>query len=468
MRAHRRRRLRRTSDAVTVSIVRLAALAAIVVGVYALVVLGIGAVPSSGQWTLLAFSALAAAACALIYARIRAPVGDWARAILTRRGAASDDVVRVFAHRAASGLPLDELLAALLETLRTGLSASRAEIWLRSGETLELSAADPPRAAAPLALGAMDESAAARAGVVGRRWLALWLPGTLVDRNDDVDVRASPITHAGELIGIVIVERDAQSPPFGQEAEEAVAMLSRQAALALRNVRLGSALDASMEELRRQAEALRQSRMRVVTAADAERRRIERDLHDGAQQHLLGLAVNLKVARELRASDPDRAEGILAELSDELHSALEDLRELAHGIYPPLLAERGLADAIRVVQARSACPGGVETNGLARYPADVEATVYFCCAEAIQNAAKHGAGRVSVRLWVEGDALLFEVSDAGPGFDPATTPEGAGITNMRDRVGALGGTLRLDARPGAGTQVTGAVPTAPPGTRARP
>src|SRR3954468_22975693 len=147
------------------------------------------------------------------------------------------------------------------------------------------------------------------------------------------------MVHDGELIAVAVAERDPDRPAFSAEDDETLALLGRQAALAYRTVRLGSALDASLEELR-------DSRARVVAAGDAERRRIERDLHDGAQQHLLGLAVNLRVARELVATDPARAGAVLEELSSAVHSAIEDLRDLAHGIYPPLLAERGLPEAV--------------------------------------------------------------------------------------------------------------------------
>jgi signal transduction histidine kinase len=267
------------------------------------------------------------------------------------------------------------------------------------------------------------------------------------------------MVHAGELIGLIVVERDTA---FAGGDDETLALLGRQAALALRTVRLGSALDASLEDLRA-------SRARVVAAADAERRRIERDLHDGAQQHLLGLAVNLRVARELAASDPERAATILSELSDEVHVAIEQLRDLAHGIYPPLLAERGLPDAVRGAIARTGVRGSVAADGVDRYPQAVESTVYFCCVEAIQNAVKHAPGsRVTVRLWTAGSALLFEVRDDGPGFDPAASAA-TGVTNMRDRVGALGGTLRIDNS--GGTCVTGALPLTAAvrrGTAARP
>jgi signal transduction histidine kinase len=156
-----------------------------------------------------------------------------------------------------------------------------------------------------------------------------------------------------------------------------------------------------------------------------------------------------------------------------VHAALDDLRELAHGIYPPLLVERGLADAVRAALRRSGVRGRVEGDGVGRYSPDAEATVYFCCVEAIQNAAKHAPGAtVDVRLWREPGALYFAVSDDGPGFDPASAPEGVGVTNMRDRVGALGGSLQLDGQPQAGTRVTGALPlvidSAPPDTAALP
>jgi signal transduction histidine kinase len=258
------------------------------------------------------------------------------------------------------------------------------------------------------------------------------------------------MVHDGELIAVAIAERDPAEPAFSPEDDETLALLGRQAALAFRTVRLGSALDASLEELR-------ESRARVVAAGDEERRRIERDLHDGAQQHLLGLAVNLRVARELVSSDPAQADGLLGELSSEVHAAIEQLRELAHGIYPPLLAERGLPDAIRGAVLRAGVSGTVDADTVGRYPPEIESTAYFCCVEALQNAAKHAPGaQVSVRLWSADGALFFEVRDTGPGFDAALSPRTAGLVNMRDRVGAIGGTLRIDGADG--TSVTGALP----------
>jgi signal transduction histidine kinase len=455
------------------AVIQVVALALIVAATFALVVLGIGDVPTSSQWTLLLFAALAAIVAALVYTRLRPRIAAWSKRLLDREAGVPDDVARAFARRAAGGLPLEELLVALVETLRAGFAASRAEVWTSGAGALQLAAADPPRDDGRVPLSPSEEAALGRASVVGRAWLALWLPTLVATRPTAADIRAVPLTHAGELIGLLLAERAPGRAVFAKSDDEPLALLGRQAALALRNVRLGSALDESMEELRRQAEALRESRARVVVAADAERRRIERNLHDGAQQHLLGLAVNLKVARELQSADPERSAAILAELSNEVHAALDELRDLAHGIYPPLLAERGLADAIRTALTRSGLAGSVRADGIGRHPADVEATIYFCCVEAIQNAAKQSADAVSVNLWEEaGEALMFEVADDGPGFEPGQVAEGTGLTNMRDRVGALGGTLKLDASPGTGVRVTGAVPVVSPralrGTAARP
>jgi signal transduction histidine kinase len=445
-----RRRARRVATTAFVVGARLAALALIVAAVYALVVLGIGDVPTSSQWTLIAFSALAAAVVALVYARVRPRVTARAEALISRSVGSPANVARGFAQRVAGGLPVDELLGVLIESLRTGMALSAAEVWTFNAGVLELAAADPVRAHDPIVVKPAEEDVIQRAGVVGRSWLELWIP-PLLDNADDGLVLLVPMIHGGEIIGLLLVRREA-GQPFAADDEETLGLVARQAGLALRNVRLGSALDASLVELRA-------SRARVVAAADAERRRIERDLHDGAQQHLLGLAVNLRVARELARSDPARADALLAQLSTEVHVALEEVRDLAHGIYPPLLAEQGLADAVRGALARSGARGRVVADGVARYSPSLESTVYFCCVEGIQNAVKHAPGaRVAVRLWPEGRALLFEVRDDGPGFDRMRHAEGAGITNMRDRVGALGGTVQVEAKPGEGTCITGVLP----------
>jgi len=215
-----------------------------------------------------------------------------------------------------------------------------------------------------------------------------------------------------------------------------------------------------VEVLERQADELRASRARIVAAADAERRRIERDLHDGAQQYLVGLAANLRAAEDLIESDPEKAKTILDELSGTIGQAMQEFRDLSHGIYPPLLQDRGLGEALANAARGLPIPARVDPDGIGRYEPAVEATVYFCCMEALQNAAKHGGANASVRLWEEGGTVWFEVSDDGPGIDPNRTP-GAGLTNIRDRVGAIGGSVEIGAANGSGTAVRGSIPAHP-------
>ena len=233
-------------------------------------------------------------------------------------------------------------------------------------------------------------------------------------------------------------------------------------------LQLHSALQRSLEGLRRANDELQASRARIVAAADAERRRIERDLHDGAQQHLTSLAVKLLLAGAVAGQDSDLA-GLLEDLGAELKDTAQELRNLVHGIYPPQLRDNGLAAALSDAARLSTLPATVRAASLGRYPAGIEAAVYFCCLEALQNACKHAGERATVRLRVREDpgTLTFEVIDDGAGFDPRGRRPGAGLRNMADRMGAFGGRLLVESAPGEGTRVTGAVPVpAAPGSGA--
>jgi signal transduction histidine kinase len=433
----------------------LAGLAALVVAIYAVVVLGIGRIPTSGQATLLVWSMVAAAVTALLYQPVRRRLTAVAARFLDRPRGSPDDVMRGFGSRLTRPLPLDELLLQLAESLRRTLGLRSAEVWTGSGGLLERTASDPDGGPATLMLSHAEESVLARSGVNGPAWLGVWLPQLLAGRESDA-LRAAPITHAGELLGLVVVEGDAVT----EDDEQILVALARQVGLALHNVRLGSALQASYDELQRQADELRASRARVVAAADHERRRIERDLHDGAQQHLVALGVNLRLARDLAGTDPSQARALLEELAGDVHGALQELRDLAQGIYPPLLVERGLAEGLRSAVARAPVPARVEARSIGRYAPDVETTLYFCCLEALQNVAKHAGdgARATVRVWEEQDGLLFEVADDGVGLDADERPHGRGLANMSDRLGALGGRLSVTSSPGGGTRVSGAVP----------
>ena len=207
-------------------------------------------------------------------------------------------------------------------------------------------------------------------------------------------------------------------------------------------------------------EELRQSRARVVAATDRERRRIERDLHDGAQQRLISIGIGLAAATAQLRRDPDAATAALTDLRRQLHLAHDEVRSLAQGVYPPVLSEHGLVEALRSAVDRYPLPLTLDLRDPGRHPSDVEAAVYFCCVEALQNAAKHSeAQRVRVSLGADHDSVWFTVQDDGVGFDVGPRGSG-GMVNMQDRLGASGGTLRVESAPGRGATVHGTVPVA--------
>ncbi len=204
------------------------------------------------------------------------------------------------------------------------------------------------------------------------------------------------------------------------------------------------------------------SRRRLVESGNAVRRRIERDLHDGIQQHIVGMRVKLEIARGAMDEAPERGQQMLAEIGREMDDALEDLRSVAQGVYPSLLGEYGLGEALKSAARRSPCPVSIHVGGIGRYALDVESAVYFCCLEALQNAAKHAGGdaTVTMRLWEDAPLLRFETSDSGAGFTPTATKLGNGLINMRDRIAAVGGSLTMQSSVGRGTIVVGCVPIA--------
>jgi signal transduction histidine kinase len=228
------------------------------------------------------------------------------------------------------------------------------------------------------------------------------------------------------------------------------------ASVSLDNLRLAAEAAAAERELRR-------SRARIAAAADDERRRIERDLHDGAQQRLVALRIELGLVEDLARQDPERCVERVRELEESVEVALEELRSLAHGVRPPLLEARGLAEALPVAASRAPVPVTVRLTDVGRYPPEVESAVYFCVLEALQNVAKHagGAARAVLELDGGGHQLRFSVRDDGPGAPDARLSGGMGVTNMQDRIAAVGGRLTLRSRPGMGTSVEGAIPLRP-------
>jgi signal transduction histidine kinase len=433
-------------------------LAVLVAAIYVAVVIGIGRVPTSDDETLLSLSAAAAVAAAALWVPVRARVQDLAKRLAGARRA-PEEVLASFRAGLTRALPLDEILLQLAESLRESSSLASVEIWTGSDGVFERAVSDPDRGQARIELTPDEESVVVRGGVSGTAWAQTWLPGVVAGREESV-LRIAPAAHAGSLLGFLVAERAAGGEQFAAREEQVLAELARQVGVVLNTARLDSALQATLQEVRRQADELRASRARVVAAADAERRRIERDLHDGAQASLTALALKLALAKETLETDPQAAQKALAELGADLERTIEEVRELAQGIYPPLLAERGLKAALSTAAGRLSLPVRIGVGAIGRYPAEVEAAVYFCCLEALQNAAKHAgdAASATLRLREEEGALLFEVEDEGRGFDPRAFGKGSGLTNMADRLGAIGGRLRVESAPGAGTRVAGTVP----------
>lgn len=253
-----------------------------------------------------------------------------------------------------------------------------------------------------------------------------------------------PVRHQDELLGAVSIEKKPGESLIPTEGK-LVPDLASQAGLVRRNVALIA--------------DLRASRQRLVVAQDDERRKLERNLHDGTEQQLVALAVKLRLAESLAERDPSATKTMLMDLRTETGEALESLRDLARGIYPPQLADKGLAAALESEARKGPVPTEVRSEGIGRYPPDVESAVYFCALQALNNVAKHaGATRVEVRLAEADGELTFEVSDDGDGFDPAQISYGTGLQAMADRLDAIGGTLKVHSQPGRGAQVTGRVP----------
>jgi signal transduction histidine kinase len=431
----------------------------VVSAIYLVVVLGLGHAPkTTGDKEVLALSMVASGVAALIFVPVRARFLDSATRFVYGSREAPDEVLRTFGSRLTRAIPMDELLLQLAESLRKTMSLASAEVYAGTGEVLERTASVPDLGPGSLVVSPRERPVVTRAGVSGTAWASVWLPA-LVKGRESEQVRVAPVSHAGELLGLIVVERSSLASSFSEDDDRVLADLARQVGLALHNSQLDSDLQTTLDEVRKQADALRESRARVVASGDAERRRVERNLHDGAQQHLVALAVNLRLAKDVIVDDQEAGMEMLDQLAVEVQETIQELRELAHGIYPPLLVDSGLVEALRAAAHRNPLPVEIVTEGIGRYPSETEAAIYFCCLEALQNAAKHAPeARVEVHLWEESGGLLFSVVDDGPGFDTDSAQRGHGYINMADRLGAIGGTVRWDSDVGRGSQVRGSVP----------
>jgi signal transduction histidine kinase len=395
--------------------------------VYVLIVGGVGALVQSHATPQLSF--VAATVVALLFQPVLRRARRIADRVVYGHRATPYEVLSEFSDRLGGTYAADDVLPRMARIVAEGVGAARADVWLLVGDRLRVSASYPSDAESSSAVVLSDGA----------------LPG--LPHADE----AFPVEQRGELLGALAIAMPANDP-LDDAKRKLVADLAAQAGLVLRNVRL-------TEDLRARLDDLKAAQKRLVAAQDEERRKLERNIHDGAQQQLVALSVKLRLAQSLVARDPEKAQGMLTELQAQTTETLEDLRDLARGIYPPLLADKGLPAALEAQARKSALSVEISPDGVGRYPQEVEAAVYFSVLEALQNVAKYAnATHAEVRLAARDGHLRFEVRDDGAGFDPSRTGYGTGLQGIADRLGALEGALEVISAPGRGTTVAGAIP----------
>ena len=382
------------------------ALAGLIVVIYLVIVIGIGAAVGSRAGPNIILSIVATATVAIAFQPLRARLERAANRVVYGHRATPYELLSQFARKTADAYADDDAIDLLAKLMGEGLSADAAAVRMGKSEAMAV--------------------------------LTCW-PGPVAP--DRPARREIAVEDQGEQLGALLVWR---AEKLNQTEERLMDDLAAQAGHLLRKRGLTA-------ELRRRLEELRASRQRLVTTQDEERRRIERDLHDGAQQQLIAIGSRLGLA-EGNALDDEHAR-LFAELKAEVASALDDLRSLGRGLYPPLLESQGLKAALTALSRRAAMRVELKVDP-GRFEREVEGAVYFCVSEAVQNAGRHsGASRVLIEVTGNGDRLDFTVRDDGHGF-AAGGSSGAGIQNMVDRMQALGGDLQISSGP-QGTEVSG-------------
>jgi signal transduction histidine kinase len=404
-------------------------LAAFITAVYVGIVVGIGSLIGLGARPNLLLSITATAVVSVAFQPVRQQLQRFANRLVYGRRATPYEILADLSHRVAGAYPNEEVLPRLARVLAEGTGAAAASVWLNAGAA-PIAAATWPDGAPPLGARLAD--------------------------------RVATVTHKREALGELTVKKRPGEPL--RPVERALMNdLAAQAGQVLRNVLLTAELQERLRQISQQTVELRLSRQQLVSAQDAERRRLERNIHDGAQQHLVALAVKLRLAASLARKDAGRARLSIDQLRDQTADAIATLSALSSGLYPAILREHGIAAALRAQTEGIPVALEIDADGLRRYPEDDEAAVYFCCQEAIQNAVKHAhATRIRVRFLENEGGLSFTVSDDGGGFDPRQAAPGSGFSSMHDRLLELGGHLEVRSGLGIGTTVMGRLPIRAP------
>jgi signal transduction histidine kinase len=381
----------------------------------------------------LGLSVLATAVVAVGFNPVQAWLERVARNMLGRTSPSPYEVLR----QCSTAVTVDdeEVLARTSRLVAQASAASWAQVWLLVGDELRLAAAWPAGAGAP----APPEPA-----------------DGLVDASG-AGLRCVAVREGGRLVGVVRLAEGEQGALTPAE-ERLLQSVAAQASLVLRTIRLQTELSQRFADLTAYAAELQESRERVIAAQDEERRRLERDIHDGAQQHLVALAVNLRLAQTIIARSPTTAPAVLVAQSRAARDAATAVADLSQGIYPRRLREDGLIAALSTHLAGGALAVELSGHELGPLPSEVEIALYFCCMEAVQNAAKHAsASRVAVELSSTTGTVRLSIVDDGVGFGDEAA-RGTGLLNMQDRVDAVGGRLALQSAPSRGTRVNITVP----------
>jgi len=436
---------------------------AMILSVYLVVVIGMGNDLDGTEHRVLGLSMAAAVVSVLLAGPLRRRITVATETWTEGSPRSSTAALETFGTRMTRSVPMDELLLQLAEALHESMAPAGAELWVGESGVLDRTVSVPDRGKGSTHLTGAALGAVTVGRVSGTTWGGMWVPDVVSGIDAEThDLRIASITHLGKLLGLIVVVRHADDGPFRPADEVALADLARSLGLALHNVGLDSALQKSLNELERRNVELQTSRARIVSAGDESRRLIERNLHDGAQQHLVALALKVRLLEKKFGAENEGLTVALDQLQEDVQTTIDEVRELAHGIYPPLLRDRGLGKALENAASRSPLPITVDATP-ARFAADIEAAVYFCCLEAMQNAGKYAGdgAHITVTVTTDDEQLVFEVVDDGVGFDSGSVAESHGFVNMRDRVGAHGGDLTVESSVGHGTRIIGELPLPP-------